>query len=308
MADQFQRIDAILGDSRERGFETAVGAFFRHLREHLVLPCEVTGIEDFQWEERFVIGPGDPKEYARLKSRCPSYKDRFELLAIEKDVASPWMMFAGEDIAAQVRRQSDGKEFTLGLAELKAVDKRSANYCLLHDYAVFFLNYPRTSREPKARAPGQAGERHRLPIGNRCWDHAPLAHEGRVPERARARLSRRAVSAARLDQMIADATVDCHDEEEQLTGFYTMLEEHLRLPFRTTVLGVEVLVEAVDVTDSGEIIAVCSRGRTRQPISILDIPLAGPRPVGWEWIEAYRRWARGRSGSDDPSEEWDGEE
>jgi len=51
------------------------------------------------------------------------------------------MLFAGEDIAAHVRRTTDGKEFHLGLAELKAVDKRSANYQVLDDYAVFFTNY-----------------------------------------------------------------------------------------------------------------------------------------------------------------------
>ena len=141
MDKQFQRIDAILGDSKERGFTAAVKVFFEHLHRSLVLPCEVTGIEDFQWEEFYVIGPGDRKEYERLKKHQPSYRDRFELVGIGLGVYSEWMMFAGEDIAAQVRRKSDGKEFTLGLAELKAVEKKSPNYQLLDDYAVFFVNY-----------------------------------------------------------------------------------------------------------------------------------------------------------------------
>jgi hypothetical protein len=140
MDKQFQRIDAILGDSKERGFTAAVKVFFEHLRRSLVLPCEVTGIEDFQWEEFYVIGPGDRKEYERLKKHQPSYRDRFELVGIGLGVYSEWMMFTGEDIAAQVRRKSDGKEFTLGLAELKAVEKKSPNYQLLDDYAVFFVN------------------------------------------------------------------------------------------------------------------------------------------------------------------------
>lgn len=141
MDKQFQRIDAILGDSAERDFTEAVGVFYAHLHKHLVLPCAVTGTEDFRWEERYVFGPGDPKEYARLKKSRPSYQDHYELVAIEKGVVSEWMLFAGDDIAAQVRRKSDGQEFTLGLAELKAVDKRSSNYRLLEDYAVFFVNY-----------------------------------------------------------------------------------------------------------------------------------------------------------------------
>jgi len=104
-------------------------------------PREVTGIEDFDWEEYYVWGPGSPKEYERLKKHQPSYRDRFELMAIERDVVSEWMLFGGEDIAAHVRRKSDGKEFYLGLAELKTVDRRSPSYQLLDDYAVFFTNY-----------------------------------------------------------------------------------------------------------------------------------------------------------------------
>jgi hypothetical protein len=45
---------------------------------------------------------------------------------------------------------------------------------------------------------------------------------------------------ARLQALIDDATVDCYNDDEQLTGLYTRLEEHLELPFETTVLGVTV--------------------------------------------------------------------
>jgi hypothetical protein len=37
------------------------------------------------------------------------------------------MMFYGEDLAGRVRRKSDGKESYLGLAEIKAIDKKSVN-------------------------------------------------------------------------------------------------------------------------------------------------------------------------------------
>jgi hypothetical protein len=140
MNKQSQRIDAILGDSVNRDFSEAVGVFFAYLRQNLVLPCEVTGTEDFSWEERYVIGPGDAKEYTRMKKSRPSYKDHFELLEIERGVVSEWMLFAGDDIAAHLRRKSDGKEFILGLAEIQTVDKRSPNHRLLDDYAVFFVN------------------------------------------------------------------------------------------------------------------------------------------------------------------------
>jgi len=104
------------------------------------LPCEVSGVEDFRWEEYYVLGPGSQKEYARLRQEQPSYRDRFDLFKIELGPISEWMLFEGEDIAAYVRRKSDKKEFILGLAELKAVDKKSSNYQLLDDFAVFLVN------------------------------------------------------------------------------------------------------------------------------------------------------------------------
>jgi len=48
------------------------------------------------------------------------------------------------------------------------------------------------------------------------------------------------------------------------------------------------------VTDEEEIVAICSRGKSRQRISILDLPLPSPPPQGAEWIDAFRRWARAR--------------
>jgi hypothetical protein len=37
------------------------------------------------------------------------------------------------------------------------------------------------------------------------------------------------------------------------------------------------------------IVAICQRGRDRQAIGILDLPLPGPRPEGAPWIAAYRQ-------------------
>jgi hypothetical protein len=51
-----------------------------------------------------------------------------------------------------------------------------------------------------------------------------------------------------------------------------------------------VTVRRVDLVH-GEIMAVCHRGRIRQAIGILDLPLPNPPPRGAQWIEAYRHWA-----------------
>lgn len=96
---------------------------------------------------------------------------------------------------------------------------------------------------------------------------------------------------ARLDAMIEEATVDCYNEDEQLTGLFTMIEDNLALPFETTVLGMSVSVVSVDLSDGGQIVAICSRDGLRQAIPLLDLPMPSPPLAGAEWIEAYRRWA-----------------
>lgn len=97
--------------------------------------------------------------------------------------------------------------------------------------------------------------------------------------------------AAEFDELIADATVDAHGQEEQLVGFATMIEEHLGLPFETEVLGVTVTVVDVRQNPAGHLVAVCRKGRLRQPIGLLELPLPDPPPDGAQWVAAYRRWA-----------------
>ena len=69
-----------------------------------------------------------------------------------------------------------------------------------------------------------------------------------------------------------------------------MIEDNLTMQF-TTVLGVEATVRKVDLT-ADSIVAICTRGRERQRIDLLDLPMPTPPPDGAEWIDAYRHWAR----------------
>jgi hypothetical protein len=133
----FQRIDEILGEADE---SEGAAVWLKYLRENLALPRDVTGKEDFQWEEPYVLGVADAAEYRRLCRRRPSYRDIFTLERIVPDaVDSEWSMHS-EDLGAYVTRKSDGRPFLLGLSELKTVDhERSAQ--LLQDYGIWFVNY-----------------------------------------------------------------------------------------------------------------------------------------------------------------------
>lgn len=100
----------------------------------------------------------------------------------------------------------------------------------------------------------------------------------------------RRLTKEQLKDLVEEATVDAHGESEQIAGFYTMMENDLELPFKTKILGVEVAVVGIDITNDDRIVAKCARGTRRQAISILDLPLPVPLPKGAQWIEAYRYW------------------
>ena len=131
---QDERISSIFGGEIPDVTEESLSTYLTYLKEHLELPCELTGIEDFDWEEYYVLGPGDQKEYERLKKTRPSYTDKYDLLSLSDEVDG-WV-----GILVNVKRVSDKKKFTLPLAELEATDERSKNYQLLDDYSVWFVN------------------------------------------------------------------------------------------------------------------------------------------------------------------------
>ena len=76
-------------------------------------------------------------------------------------------------------------------------------------------------------------------------------------------------------------------------GLYTMIMDNLVVPFETTILGLTVVVERLEISPAEQLVAICRRGMQRQRIGILELPLPKPVPAGAEWIEAYRRWSTG---------------
>jgi hypothetical protein len=142
MDTQEERIAQILSDGdvnneekQEKSTET-IAKYLNYLKENIEFPCIVTGIEDFPWEEKYVFGYGNKKEYKKLKKENPSYKDKFEILDFIEDED-----YNDEQIFVSTKRLSDQKEFILNLDYLKAVDKKSKNHQLLDDYAVWYVNY-----------------------------------------------------------------------------------------------------------------------------------------------------------------------
>jgi len=55
------------------------------------------------------------------------------------------------------------------------------------------------------------------------------------------------LSKKRLNELLEAATIDCYNESEELCSLFTMIQDELRVPFKTGILGVPVTVERVDL-------------------------------------------------------------
>ena len=134
--DEFDRkIQKILGVKNIDVSDKTLKKYLQYLKQNIKMPCNLTGQEDFLWEEKFVFGPGNKKEYEKLKKTQPSYTDIFNLLRFEELISEE------SGILVEVQRITDKKKFTLPLADLEATDEGSPNSQLLEDYAVWYVNY-----------------------------------------------------------------------------------------------------------------------------------------------------------------------
>jgi hypothetical protein len=135
---QDQRLADIFGTQTvPKVTEETLAIYLDCLKQHLEVPCQLTGIESrgcFAWEESYIFGRKRPKEYAQRKKQQPSYTDTYALLRFEEE----YDPYAG--LAVRVKRVSDNKQFVLPFAHLKATEKQSKNYQLLDDYVVWFVN------------------------------------------------------------------------------------------------------------------------------------------------------------------------
>ena len=95
----------------------------------------LTGREDFPWEEKYVIGPGNRAEYERLKKKNPSYKDEYKLIDISEEETEE------NDLVARAERLSDKKRFEIGLSWLTTKVKKSKDFQPLDDFATWVVNW-----------------------------------------------------------------------------------------------------------------------------------------------------------------------
>lgn len=94
-----------------------------------------------------------------------------------------------------------------------------------------------------------------------------------------------------LDELIAEITTDCYNDDEELMGFENAFDEEAELPCAGTVIGEEIQVLSI-ATQSGrrELVATCERHGRRYQVALLDIELKTDTQTQ-RLLDAYRRWA-----------------
>ncbi len=133
---QDQRIADILGTEDIPDVDTeTLKRYLGYLKQHLESPCQVTGIESFEWEEYYMYEDGSEKEHERQRQTRPSCLDKYELLSFDDNVDPE------DGILVNLKRLSDKKTFVLPLAKLEATKRKSVNDQLLDDYAIWFTTW-----------------------------------------------------------------------------------------------------------------------------------------------------------------------
>src|SRR4029453_9160795 len=106
-AQQDRRIADIFGTQTiPKVTEETLALYLDYLKQHLEVPCQLTGIESrgcFAWEELYIFGRKRPKEYAQRKQQQPSYTDIYAWLNFE----DTYDLYDG--LAVKVRRMADSK-------------------------------------------------------------------------------------------------------------------------------------------------------------------------------------------------------
>ena len=129
------RIEAILGEDNLNVSTDSLIMYTSYLEENIVLPCILTGIQSFSWEDFYVLGLGDKKQYEELKKTRPSSRDIYKFMSFDD------MIDDDDGLLVKVKRISDNKKFVLPLLDLKATDEESPNYLLISDYSFWYVNY-----------------------------------------------------------------------------------------------------------------------------------------------------------------------
>jgi len=93
------------------------------------------------------------------------------------------------------------------------------------------------------------------------------------------------------EKIIEEATMDCHDEYEQVAGWECVLDENIVTPRPYKIGKQQAILEKVSMDDnSGAVIGVIRLNKTKIRILIQDIILEDSETM--KYINAYKYWCK----------------
>jgi hypothetical protein len=92
-----------------------------------------------------------------------------------------------------------------------------------------------------------------------------------------------------IGKLIEAVTVDCYNDAERATAFYTAFTEDARLPAVASLLGTAVTVVGVDIGEDGaSLLARCVSGEIKRWLALADLEFPADTVAAWLHA-AYRR-------------------
>ncbi len=133
--DANERILAIIGGDDLDVTEKALAKYFAYLKKNVKVGTKLTGVDAFEWEEKYLDNKSKAKEYEQKKKNNPSFADTFELVAFLYDNKD------FDEVYAKVKRISDKKVFELALWELQTEDDETDEGGIIDDYGYWVSTF-----------------------------------------------------------------------------------------------------------------------------------------------------------------------
>jgi hypothetical protein len=106
-----------------------------------------------------------------------------------------------------------------------------------------------------------------------------------------------------LDELIAEIVVDCHDEDECMMAFRTVLGDEIPVPVETVLLGMLVEVIAIGAGRAPGVLATCRRGKEIAEVDLTSLTLPAGSVAAWLQA-AYLRYLGHDPGPVSPPPGW----
>jgi hypothetical protein len=133
--EQEKRINKVFTNDNVFVNKDNLKIYYNFLKSKIQKPCVLTGMEDFDWEEPYLLSGWCKLEYEKLKESNPSFRDIFLFVELDEEY-DDW-----KGLYAIVKRLTDSKVFRIPLWDLKVTDVKDSNFIVMSDYSFWMTNY-----------------------------------------------------------------------------------------------------------------------------------------------------------------------